>query len=85
VVRRFRYLAAQARKEHQLELLRLRPENPSQGLSQIQFDDLETSEHTKCKPLSVALAVEPRSRKILAFSVSQMPSKGRLARISRRK
>ena len=28
---------------------------------EIQFDDLETHEHTKCKPLSVALAVERKT------------------------
>jgi transposase-like protein len=54
-------------------------------LLQVQFDDLETSVHTKCKPVSVTLAVEPETRTILAFQVSQMPAKGHLAEISRRK
>jgi len=54
-------------------------------LLNIQFDDLETSEHTKCKPLSVALAVEPKTRKILSYQVSQMPAKGHLAKISFKK
>jgi hypothetical protein len=49
------------------------------------MDDLETSEHSKCKPLSVALAVEPHSRKILGFQVSQMPARGPLAEFSRKK
>jgi transposase-like protein len=44
-----------------------------------EFDDLETFEHTKCKPLSVTLAVEYKSRRILGFSVSKMPAKGRIA------
>jgi transposase-like protein len=44
-----------------------------------EFDDLETSCETKCKPLSVTLAVEYKTRRILGFSVSQMPAKGRLA------
>lgn len=44
-----------------------------------EFDDLETYEHTKCKPLSVTLAVETKTRRILGFSVSRMPAKGRLA------
>ena len=51
----------------------------------MEFDDLETFEHTKCKPLSVTLAVEHGSRRILGFEVSQMPSKGLLAKISRAK
>lgn len=51
----------------------------------IQFDDLETFEHTKCKPLSVTLAVEEKTRWILGFEVSQMPAKGHLTRISVKK
>ena len=78
VVRKFRFLALQARHE-QAQWLKNIAKIP---LTQIQFDDLETSEHTKCKPLSVALAVEPKSRKILGFQVSQMPAKGHLARIA---
>jgi transposase-like protein len=51
----------------------------------IQFDDMETFEHTKCKPLSITLAVEEKSRRILDYQVSQMPAKGLLAEISRKK
>ena len=46
------------------------------ALDYVQFDDLETSEHTKCKPLSVALAVDPKTRKILNFKVNQMLLQG---------
>lgn len=45
----------------------------------VEFDDLETFEHSKCKPISVTLAVEGKSRRILGFSVSKMPAKGLLA------
>lgn len=81
VVRCFRFLAAQARLQHQetIEPFLNRP------LLAVQFDDLETSEHTKCKPLSVALAVEPKTRKILGFQVSKMPAKGLLAKTALRK
>lgn len=51
----------------------------------IQFDDMETFEHTKCKPLSITLAVEEKTRRVLDFQVSQMPAKGLLAEISRKK
>lgn len=51
----------------------------------MQFDDLETFEHTKCKPLSVTLAVENKTRRILGFRVSRMPAKGLLAKVSRKK
>ena len=51
----------------------------------IEFDDLETFEHSKCKPLSVTLAVEHKTRRILDFEVSQMPAKGKLVGIAFRK
>lgn len=78
VVRKFRFLAQQARLQHDRWIREL----SKTPLTSVQFDDLETSEHTKCKPLSVALAVEPKSRKILSFQVSSMPAKGHLARIA---
>src|SRR5690606_33736036 len=44
-----------------------------------------TFEHTKCKPLSIAVAVIPGSRVILGAIPSEMPAKGPLAEISRKK
>jgi transposase-like protein len=83
VVRKFRLLGRRAREEHaswrEQVFARKAP------LSVLQFDDLETSEHSKCKPISVALAVEPKSRKILGFQVSRMPAKGPLSEIARKK
>ena len=54
-------------------------------VSELEFDDLETFEHTKLKPVSVTLAVEVPSRRILGFRVSSMPAKGKIARLSRKK
>ena len=51
----------------------------------VEFDDLETFEHTKYKPLSVTLAVEFGTRRILGAEVSSMPAKGLLAEKSRKK
>jgi len=53
--------------------------------SSIHFDDLETFEHTKMKPLSVPLVVEDKSRIIIAAGVAQMPAKGLLAKRSVKK
>ena len=50
----------------------------------IVFDELETIHHTKCKPLSIAIAVNEKYQ-ILSLQVAEMPAKGRLARFSRRK
>ena len=52
---------------------------------QVQFDDLLTLEHTKCKPLAISLAVEESTRRILGFQVSRIPASGPLAALSRRK
>lgn len=51
----------------------------------IEFDDMETFEHTKLKPLSITVAVEFKTRRILGFQVSPMPAKGKLAQMSREK
>jgi hypothetical protein len=54
-------------------------------VSEFQFDDLETIEHSKLKPLSVIMEVEKTTRRILGFEVSQMPAKGLLAKRSIKK
>lgn len=78
VERKFRFLAEQSRVKNLLTLKK-------SSISDFQFDDLETFEHSKCKPLSVIMAVENSTRKILSFRVSSMPAKGHLARIARKK
>ena len=50
----------------------------------IQFDELETIHHTKCKPLSIALVVSDEHQ-LIAAQVAEMPAKGPLAEISRNK
>lgn len=55
-------------------------ETASSPVYSLQFDDLETFEHTKYKPLSVTLAVEEGTRRILGFRVAQMPAKGHLSK-----
>jgi len=81
VVRKFRLLAARSRSDHKTWLSQFNETK----YQEVQFDDLETHEHTKCKPLSVALAVSKKSREILGFQVSRMPANGPLARIARRR
>lgn len=65
------------------ELRKFNQQKPSP--THMQFDDMETFEHTKLKPLSITLAVEEKTRRILGFKVAQMPAKGLLAAISRKK
>lgn len=72
VVRKFLFLG----KEAEERFYRL---NQERGLAmEFEFDDLETFEHTKCKPLSVTLAVEFKTRRILGLEVSTMKAKGKL-------
>ena len=78
IARRLQFLGAQARIELDRQLSQFH------GLPGFQFDDLETFEHAKTKPLSITLAVSPQ-RKILGFEVSSMPAKGPLAEIGRKK
>lgn len=79
VVRKFRLVSKRAHAELKTWNARF----PS--CLEVEFDDLETFEHTKCKPLSVTLMVEYKTRRILGFEVSQMPAKGLLAAISFKK
>ncbi len=51
---------------------------------EIQFDELETIEHTKCKPVNIVLLVNEKYQ-LLAAKVAEMPAKGRLAEFSRKK
>ena len=51
----------------------------------VQFDDMESSIHTKLKPVSMPLAVSHPSRLILGVSVASMPAKGHLAELSVKK
>lgn len=51
----------------------------------ILIDEMEAIEHTKCKPLTIPIAVEGKTRKILALKVGSIAAKGLLAEISRKK
>jgi transposase-like protein len=79
VARKLAFLA-RVSQERQQQLQRTLPK-----ISHVQFDDLITVEHTKCKPLAISLAVEAPSRRILGFEVSRIPASGPLAELSRRK
>ena len=79
VARKIRFLAAEARR-HQ-RLFRKDLESSGAVFREVYFDEMETFEHSKLKPLSVAIAVSPE-RKILGAYVASMPAKGLLAKKS---
>lgn len=83
VARKLVFLATQAREKHQqlLDAAVL----TQQPFAHIQFDDLETFEHTKCKPLTVTVVVEPIRRLIIDFAIAPIAARGPLAAISRKK
>lgn len=82
VARKMAFLCVQAERSHEL---RFRIPTQESKMQNIQFDEMESSIHTKCKPVSIALMVEEKSRKILDFRISEMPATGHLAAISRKK
>ena len=79
VSRKLIFLGQQA----QLELEEMNRQRPIADI--IEFDDMETFEITKCKPLSLTLAVEHKTRWIFGIEVSQMPAKGRLTKLAFKK
>jgi hypothetical protein len=81
VARKIEYMSKVLEQKNERDLANLK----SNPLKNVQFDEIETAEHTKCKPLSIALAVDPKTRSILAFDVKAMPAKGLLAKVARSK
>tara|TARA_B100000941_G_scaffold271849_1_gene230896 strand:+ start:29 stop:916 length:888 start_codon:yes stop_codon:yes gene_type:complete len=80
VARKLIYLGKKALLAHEQALIHQHYE-----ADVIQFDELQTIEHTKCKPLAVAVAVTEKTRKIVAITVSSMPATGYLSRIAKQK
>lgn len=79
VKRKLDFLADQARINQHKWL------KSKEKFTNIQLDDLETFEHTKCKPVTVSLFVESKTRKIIDFSVAQIGAKGRLTHVANQK
>lgn len=79
VARKIRFLGKLARVKN------LRVNFSHLSSESIQFDEMETFEHSKLKPLSIPIAVDKSTRRILGFRVAVMPAKGHLANLSRKK
>lgn len=79
VVKKILFLAQEARKRHELML-----QSGAIKTSHIQFDEMETFEHSKLKPLSIAIAVRAKTGEIIDAKVSQMPAKGPTAPLSKK-
>ena len=83
VVRKFLFLAGQARLRHERFLESF--ETPKRNFTALHFDEMESFERSKCLPVSIPLVVVPETRKILGIRVCSMPAKGLLAQLSRQK
>jgi len=80
VARRLKYFGKKYRLKNEKQLLDCKNQ-----IKQMQFDDLITKENSKLKPLSVTIAVDQDTRMILGAKVSQIPSFGHLAKLSKKK
>lgn len=79
VARKLAFLAALSLKRHAAWLETI------PKVTEVQFDDLLTLEHTQCKPLAISLAVDAKTRRLLGFEVSSIPASGPLAARARAK
>lgn len=75
VVRKFELIG-----EHALSGIMSNIHLKKKVITRFQFDDMESFEHTKCKPLSMTIAVEEKTRFIIGFRVASMPAKGLLTK-----
>ena len=79
VAHRLKYLAARARKEQARRLKSFR------NLMELQFDEMESFEHSKLKPVAIGLLVVKKTRMILGVKACSMRAKGLTASKSREK
>ncbi len=79
VARKIIFLAEQARKKSAVWL------NQQALFDHVQWDELISFEHTRLKPLSVAVMSSVRHRCIIGYGVAQIPASGVIAKRSREK
>jgi hypothetical protein len=80
ITQKFLFLARLA-KHSRLEFLETLKKSQI-VFTDLHFDEMESSEISKCLPVSIPLMVEAKTRRILGLRVGRMPSKGPLAAIS---
>lgn len=80
IVRKFLFMAKLAREEHMRRI-----NSGHIKTTYVQFDEMETYEHTKLKPLSIALAVRVKTGEIIDAKVASMNCHGHMANASRKK
>ena len=83
ITRKLIFLGEQSRRRNAALLERIFKEIGAPEA--VQFDDLITAVHTKCKPVTAGLLVQEGTRFILGHRCAQIPAFGHLAAISREK
>jgi hypothetical protein len=88
VARKLLFIAGQARKHHEAHI-----NNGGIQTTYVQFDEMEAFEHTRLKPLSIAIAVRAKfvqmdnstrqTNEIIDFKVATMNCHGRLSALAR--
>ena len=68
VVEKFRFMAGKARIRHEVAL-----KHGEIITKYIQFDEMQTFEHTKEKPLGIELSIRPKTGQILSAKVCRIP------------
>lgn len=76
VAKKLKFLSGLAQEKHKAFLLKTHT-----GF--VQFDQIETYEHTKLKPLSIAIAIRAKTGEILDMNVGALKGKGPLAALSK--
>lgn len=81
IERRISYLSERAKREFEF----LAESRNQSSYQELYIDELITYEHTRCKPLALAMVVN-KNREILSFRVSSMPAIGKhLKKVSLKK
>lgn len=80
VVRKFLYLANLARVTHEKKL-----EGRKQKVRKVEFDEMETFEHTKLKPIAISVGVVAKTGEIVDLRAETLHYKGPLAALAFRK
>jgi transposase-like protein len=81
VKRKLEFASQTSQAQNQKLLQTFFKSHPKAG-NEYQFDELETFEHTKYKPISVGVMVHANTRLILATNTSAMAPKGKAAKIA---
>ncbi len=80
IVRKFLFVSSLCRQDHDRRLL-----DGLMKTTHVQFDEMESFEHTKLKPLTIAIAVRAKTGELIDLDVQTLNYKGPLAALAFKK